>query len=361
MLARMTWGQVFRGNVLDRTPDPALQLVAADALAVTRAAWAAVTLQVNSVLVCRANQSMPSRLGISYGWPRTGSFCELVVAQEKPLEIADASIDVRGGADVRRRHGVLSYVGAPVRVGDVVVGSLCVHDTKPRHYDVDLVERLAARVSTRLTALAEQPAATMRLFDMAIEPAFAQIRNTATPLNVDLANARDLIDGLEVRTNARNAIGEVHTALDGITRTVRQLLEQFAALQVLVQSSGRSHVQDIVRASTTLAAHHTGLVGGVRWRVPQPDRTILSPTPTSVALLSATLSLLAQGLHAKKRSSGIIASVNDAESSVTFTFQSALGGDLLEVYSSKLQTLVEANDVYVASGADSVFVSLPAS
>jgi hypothetical protein len=177
----------------------------------------------------------------------------------------------------------------------------------------------------------------LELVDMAVEPAFAQIRNAAMPLQAELTTAQDLLKTLDV------------------------LLEQFSALQMLLQHGVQPLVREIVRASSSLASHHTALVGGVRWMMHEPERTIVARAQTSVALLSASLSLIAQGLHANKEQSGIVASVRSAPTAVTFEFRSALEGTTLEEYRLRLDKLVPDDDVGVSCSEDSLVVSLAAS
>lgn len=74
--------------------------------------------------------------GLGLVEPLDSSYCEIVVATDQTLVVADSLRDIRlRTKDDKAKQKVRAYLGAPVRtVNGTVVGSLCVFDDKPRKW-----------------------------------------------------------------------------------------------------------------------------------------------------------------------------------------------------------------------------------
>ncbi|MFD0461675.1 GAF domain-containing protein [Microvirga aerilata] len=104
------------------------------------------------------------------------SLCQYAVASGEPLIIEDARDDpvIRNNLAVTQ-SGVIAYAGIPLITPDShVLGTLCVFDSKPRHWTQEQIENLRSLASSvistimyRAAARASQPAA----FDEAGAPA----------------------------------------------------------------------------------------------------------------------------------------------------------------------------------------------
>ncbi|WP_437923378.1 GAF domain-containing protein [Sorangium sp. So ce291] len=117
---------------------------------------ALVSLVVRHIQLFRAHHGLPPELCVSCATSRSNSFCQLVVRDEAPLVIEDASRDERVPRELVERYGIRAYVGVPLRVRGHVVGTLCVLDAVPRRFGPQVVEdleRLAAEVGARIEAL----------------------------------------------------------------------------------------------------------------------------------------------------------------------------------------------------------------
>jgi GAF domain-containing protein len=113
-------------------------------------------------LVDADRQFFKSCLGLPEPWgseresPLTHSFCQHAVASREPLLVDDA----REHALLRdnlaiRDMGVIAYAGIPlIDPGDHALGTLCVIDSRPRHWtshQVQLLSDLAASVVTEIS------------------------------------------------------------------------------------------------------------------------------------------------------------------------------------------------------------------
>ena len=81
------------------------------------------------------------------------------VRDGEPFEVENAEEDERVPQHLVKRYGIKSYLGIPVKVNQVVTGSLCVIDTKARTFSNDerqKLAKLADLVSQRLEALSAQ-------------------------------------------------------------------------------------------------------------------------------------------------------------------------------------------------------------
>ncbi|XYH93218.1 GAF domain-containing protein [Sorangium sp. So ce1128] len=136
--------------------DPLLDTSVARAAELAEAPMALVSLVVRHIQLFRAHRGLPPELCVSCATSRSSSFCQLVVRDEAPLIIEDASRDERVPRELVERYGIRAYAGMPLRVRGHVVGSFCVLDTVPRRFGphvVEGLERLAAEVGARLEAL----------------------------------------------------------------------------------------------------------------------------------------------------------------------------------------------------------------
>lgn len=76
---------------------------------------------------------------------RRPALCNYAIRQETPLVIPDASLDPRfvDNVFVRSSPFIRFYAGAPIRVSNVNIGTLCVMDTSPREFGRESVEILS--------------------------------------------------------------------------------------------------------------------------------------------------------------------------------------------------------------------------
>jgi hypothetical protein len=146
-------------NLLDSGASPEFDRLAGLASKVLDAPVALVSL------VDEDRQYFKSCLGLPEPWaaeretPLSHSFCQHAVAAREPLVVEDAREDevLRDNLAIRDL-GVIAYAGIPlIDRGGQALGSLCVIDSKPRHWtpdQVDLLKDIAASVVTEISLAA---------------------------------------------------------------------------------------------------------------------------------------------------------------------------------------------------------------
>jgi GAF domain-containing protein len=113
-------------------------------------------------LVDEDRQYFKSCIGLPEPWatsretPLTHSFCQHAVASREPLVVEDArEHEVLRDNLAIRDIGVIAYAGIPlIDRGGQPLGSLCVIDSRPRHWtpdQVDLLRDIAASVVTEIS------------------------------------------------------------------------------------------------------------------------------------------------------------------------------------------------------------------
>ena len=141
--------------LLDSPPDESFDRLTRLAAKVVNAPVALVSA------VDRDRQFFKSCLGLPEPWatrretPLSHSFCQHVVAAREPVIVSDARKDERLLDNLAIRDlGVIAYLGVPLitREGHAL-GTLCVIDSRPRHWtshQVQLLSDLAASVVTEI-------------------------------------------------------------------------------------------------------------------------------------------------------------------------------------------------------------------
>ncbi len=359
---------VLGGDALDLAPDPVLQAVAAEAVEATGATWSAITLLLRHTVIFRAHFGLPRELANLYSTDRTTSSCEAVVQAGRPLAIEDVEREISVQLETNQRLGVRAYAGVPLSIQDVVVGVLCVNDTQPHRFDEGQMARLvelARYASARLGVLAARRAPHRRLFDLAMRPAFAEIRNELTPIQTDLDVAQELLRTLasnteDSRAEALRSLDAMVMSLSSLQRATRRLTENLSSLQMLCCGENRAIVSEVIQVSDELAYHHTQLIGGVRWTVSAPKTALDVSQRTSVSILTASLSMLALRLGDNRDRSGIVVSVGEGEGQVLFRMSANLDSRMLHQCAKALADLVDNTQVHVTSTSDAFQIALPA-
>lgn len=140
-------------DILDSEPEPEFDMVTRLAADVFDAPIAAISL----IDVIR--QWFKSSVGLSVcETPREQAFCDYTICRDEVMVVLDATKDRRFANNplVAGETHIRFYAGAPIRFGDVLVGSLCVIDTRPRH-------EFAPRDRARLILMADMVSSLMTL------------------------------------------------------------------------------------------------------------------------------------------------------------------------------------------------------
>lgn len=169
-------------RVLDTAPEDRFDRI------VRLAAWVADAPIALLSLVDDRRQWFKARVGLDAAeTPREHAFCAHVVADGRPLWVADATLDARFRDNplVTGAPGIRFYFGSPVRLSNgAVVGTVCVIDHVARLKDQALVTRiedLAAAAAAELERRAGETADFVRDLAQAAERC-GQIRVAPVPL-----------------------------------------------------------------------------------------------------------------------------------------------------------------------------------
>ena len=132
-------------GLLDTPEEPAFDLAVQMARALTRAQMAVVSLLDND------RQWFKARRGIDQPeTARSVAFCSYTILQDEVLWVEDARLDPRfcGNPLVTGAPGIRFYAGAPIRVGQHNIGTLCVFDPEPRAVNLDVMKALGEAATT---------------------------------------------------------------------------------------------------------------------------------------------------------------------------------------------------------------------
>jgi len=300
------------GDTLDSAPDPELQRIVVEVAERFGAPVALVSLVLKRTQFFRAHQGLPADLAVAQATDRDVSLCQFVVRDEAPLVVEDTSRHPALPSLLGEQYGIRSYLGSPLRIGGVVVGSLCTLDTKPRTFadaDIAAIEQYAERASKRLTELAAGRRADA--YGDALYPAFQEIRNLLTPIVLGLASAEvataelgsvhRVASDILRREQADRQILKVLThgdlMLEDLEGGVRDVGDAFARLRRVIEAleaamlrgETTTSVDEILRTATTLAHHLTKLVGGVRLIASAPDASVTARRGPAAMFLSTVL------------------------------------------------------------------------
>ena len=141
-------------GLLDGVPEPQFDRLAALAARVLGAPVALVSLVDEDRQVFKSCLGLPEPWGSRRETPLTHSFCQHAVARREPLLVEDAREDPVLKTNLAIRDlGVIAYAGIPLIHDGQALGTLCVTDSRPRHWTPDqvgLLRDIAASVITEI-------------------------------------------------------------------------------------------------------------------------------------------------------------------------------------------------------------------
>jgi GAF domain-containing protein len=237
---RPRWS-AFDAASLDGAPDEVLDGIVARAAAAVHAPIALVSLVLRRIQFFRAHIGLPADLALARATDRCASFCQLVVRDQAPLVIEDASRDDRVPQQLVELYGVRAYLGLPLRVHGHALGTLCVLDVRPRSF--------SATEQAELGALAT--AAAARLSELVQVRTWAGRRTELTAMIALVNDAR--ITALEVRPHLRAAAGgamaaralaalaDAGRAVDGMDEALGEVERRLRGLLDDVELDERPH------------------------------------------------------------------------------------------------------------------------
>lgn len=328
----------FTEGLLAEAEDTELQTIVNDAAGGLSTPIALVTLVLERIQFFKAHYGLPEDLAISRATERDVSFCQFVVRDGEPFEVENAEEDERVPQHLVKRYGVMAYLGIPVKVNEVVTGSLCVIDTKARTFSDDERQKLtelAGLVSQRLEVLsAQRTSPRLSLTQRAVSPSFTElresfelVRNSAAEGRIASSTLKSLLrllihtqtEGVATPGAVEREFENAYLALEDLDNSVIEIEmgtedaeDCVSALErVLLQDTSTARLSDVLNAAQDLSRSNCRDVGGAPLPELPNDPLLATPQPLAVGLLSSCLTLIAMELASAGLSDGLSISVED--------------------------------------------------
>ena len=327
----------FTEGLLAEAEDAELQAIANDAAGGLSTPIALVTLVLERIQFFKAHYGLPDDLAISRATERDVSFCQFVVRDGEPFEVENAEEDARVPQHLVKRYGIKSYLGIPVKVNQVVTGSLCVIDTKARTFSNDerqKLAKLADLVSQRLEALsAQRTNPRLSLTQRAVSPSFTELReslglvkNSAAEARIASSTLKSLLrllrnpqtGGATTPEAVEREFKQAYLALEDLDNSIIETEVRtedagdcVSALERVLQDTSTARLSDVLNAAQDLSRSNCRDVGGAPLPELQNDPLLATPQPLAVGLVSSCLTLIAMELASTGRSDGLSISVED--------------------------------------------------
>ena len=327
----------FTEGLLAEAEDAELQAIANDAAGGLSTPIALVTLVIARIQFFKAHYGLPDDLAISRATERDVSFCQFVVRDGEPFEVENAEEDERVPQHLVKRYGIRSYLGIPVKVNQVVTGSLCVIDTKARTFSNDerqKLAKLADLVSQRLEALsAQRTNPRLSLTQRAVSPSFTELReslglvkNSAAEARIASSTQKSILrllrnpqtGGATTPEADEREFKQAYLALEDLDNSIIETEVRtedagdcVSALERVLQDTSTARLSDVLNAAQDLSRSNCRDVGGAPLPELQNDPLLATPQPLAVGLVSSCLTLIAMELASTGRSDGLSISVED--------------------------------------------------
>lgn len=308
--------RLFSGRQLSRAPDPVLDAVVTAVSAELGVPIALVSLLLDHVQLFRSQVGLPADLARTGATDRDVSLCQFVVADRAAVVVPDVAANDGLPQTLTELYGVRAYAGVPLRVGEEVLGALCVLDTEPRTFTPEALARLEVFgrvVSERLAALGQEERPSRSIQQRAVAPAFAELRNLLMPLTMLVTELQGLVEEVEPITrlggapeladmpSAIQVLQSAGASLDAMRDSLAELESAAAEIQGTVLAMEAATLgtptglplSDPLDAAATLSHHATKLVGGLRYDRAATKVLVEGPRPAVTSGLASVFSTVA--------------------------------------------------------------------
>jgi len=328
---------VLTRELLAEAEDDELNTIVEEAARDLKAPIAMVNLVLDHIQFFKAHHGLPPDLAVTRATERSVSFCQFVVRDGQPFEVTDAEHDTRVPQHLVKTYGIKSYLGMPVVVNDIVLGSICVIDTKKRKFlkaEREKLKRFSELVNTRLEKLTnKRHQLSSSLVVQAAFPGLAEIRDALLPIQAGaqsglLASSalasyfrlakHVLSGGSSPDETIKRTIKAATKALDDcqdnfaeIETSVGDAGDSLSALENILSQSSSTRLSEVAVSGWELARRAVTPIGGAFLPDLPDDIVVFTPRPLGVALVATCLSLVAARLSNLELKSGIQINVLD--------------------------------------------------
>lgn len=361
---------VFTKDLLAEAEDEILQTIVQEAAEGLSTPIALVNLVLEEIQFFKAHYGLPLPLEISRGTERDVSFCQFVVRDGTSFEVTNAKEDPRVPQHLVKNFDIQSYLGIPIEVDNLIVGSLCVIDTKPREFskeDYESLQTLAERVNIRLTEISKGRKATYAsMLNDAATPALAELGEllstiqtvtaaghlTTTALGSFFRLVEHTTSGQSTpREHLQRSLKAAKIALDNcnnhfyaIEADAGDAKDIWIALERGLIQSSPTHFSQVAIAGWELARGNALPIGGAAYPELALDPIIITPRPLAVVLISTCISTIAAQMIDQNLRSGISMEVDDFGAQVGIRIgNKELSNKIFQEITSGLEPLARDN------------------
>ncbi len=370
--------RAFSRELLAETEDEVLQAIVEKAARELHAPIALVTMVLDKIQFFKAHHGLTGEQAAARSTSRDVSFCQFVVRGGKEFEVNDAAVDERVPREGFRTYGFRSYLGIPIRIDDVVIGSLCVIDQKPRSFgpeEHEIMNRLAEEVNQRVRQLAESRRNIRLALSQEVSgPGIAELLGAIGPIRDYLDESKQALQTL--RTFLRlslylqkgglpsaETMSEALEAARGAADTLENLLYETeasvcdahdcaTALEYLSDPLGKAVLSAVLCAAQDLSRRAITTAGGMPLPDLATDPCLATTRALSVALVTTCLNLLGPRL-AEPHGAGIRLKVEDESDEVRLTFHHpGLTHDISTKVIAEMEKRLQADPSFLLEAAE---------
>lgn len=323
--------KAFTGNLLSEVEDEELNAIVAEVAQAVGVPIALVNFVLEEIQFFKAHYGLPPELQATRATSRDAAFCQYVVRDEELFEVNDAGNDERIPQRLVKAFNLKAYLGVPIYANDIVVGSLCVIDLKPRQFstaDYEKIKAFGLLVNKRLAVLSRQKKLLFtRLLEKSMSPSLREIQEALQPLESESASGLVALEEMKVLVRqmeyilaagkpsyqtmteslrvARNAIESCRNSFYNINMSVADIEDAISALGTIFPTAGPVQLRDIAMAGRELSHASTQSQQGIFLGDVSFNPIVLSTRPVAVAVLSNCLLLMVAKLDAQGSKSKI--------------------------------------------------------
>lgn len=326
----------FSQSMLSEIEDEELSIIVAEAAKGLSTPIALVNLVLEEAQFFKAHYGLPPELQASRATSRDVSFCQFVVRDGKAFEVNNAQNDFRVPQRLVQRYGIQSYLGVPVHANDIVVGSLCVIDVKPRTFtaeDRESLKKLAKLVDQRLALLSQNRSRyDIHLLEKSASPALREMQEAIGPIHTEISSSHLALAEVKAFLRLSNyafsggdpsldvlrdslktawkALDQCESHLYNIDMSSEDIWDALNALEHVISPSEKTNLEEVAVSGRELARGNAKLIGGVSLPDINFNPYIATPRPLAVSLISNGISMLASKMLMLQQTEGIVMNIS---------------------------------------------------
>jgi len=332
--------KVFTKELLSQTDDKVLHNIVKKAAEELNSPMAMINIVLDHIQLFKSSFGLPATLEAAGGTHRDVSFCQYVVKNDQYFKVSDAKHNKKVPQQLVAEYGISSYLGVPIYIDEVVIGSLCVLDTKSREFtknDIKVLEKLAKLVNRRLKSITEKRNQNrLEITESALLPGIRELIETLKPIQDSIykgyANASAVSSYMNCskyllfnnhlfdetpRLNfeaAQEANSQNIDMLANIEMALADVTDCVNALKNLTLNTAYSHLSEIIISAQDLSRNSTKAVGGFGIPDFPSDPLIYTKNNIAVAIVTNCILAITNELINRNAKDGILIQIVSGDS-----------------------------------------------